>query len=145
MGGRHRLPGGSGTGIQLASGEYEDNGSEGKAYVILCENGFQEAVNPEAAPIFPQCTVSGLGAPRFPEKGETAAYQIEAEGKRILLLGSMELDPDTVYPENADLLILPYQGKENMAEAAMEIVERLKPARILLDHFDDAFPPYPRR
>ena len=79
--------------------------------------------------------------PRFPEKGETAAYQIEAEGKRILLLGSMELDPDTVYPENADLLILPYQGKENMAEAAMEIVERLKPARILLDHFDDAFPP----
>ena len=57
------------------------------------------------------------------------------------MLGSMELDPDTVYPENADLLILPYQGKENMAEAAMEIVERLKPARILLDHFDDAFPP----
>ena len=42
----------------------------------------------------------------------------------------MELDPDTVYPENADLLILPSQGKENMAEAAMEIVERLKPARI---------------
>lgn len=79
--------------------------------------------------------------PRFPEKGETAVYQIEAEGKCILLLGSMELDPDTIYPENADLLILPYQGKENMAAAAMEIVERLKPAHVLLDHFDDAFPP----
>lgn len=79
--------------------------------------------------------------PRFPEKGETVAYQIEAEGKLVLLLGSMELDADTVYPEHADLLILPYQGKENMAEAAMEIVERLKPERILLDHFDDAFPP----
>ena len=73
MGGRHRLPGGSGTGIQLASGEYEDNGSEGKAYVILCENGFQEAVKPEAAPIFPQCTVSSLGASQIPGKGRNGS------------------------------------------------------------------------
>lgn len=79
--------------------------------------------------------------PKFPEKGETAAYQIDAEGKRILLLGSMALDEDTVYPAGADLLILPFQGREDMTAAAMEIVDRLKPRRILLDHFDDAFPP----
>ena len=79
--------------------------------------------------------------PKFPEKGETAAYQIEAEGKSILLLGSMALDKDTVYPAGADLLILPFQGREDMTAAALEIVNKLKPRRILLDHFDNAFPP----
>lgn len=83
--------------------------------------------------------------PRFPEKGETLVYEIEAEGKRVLLLGSMALDPDTVYPEGADLLILPFQGRREPEREACRIVERLKPRRVLLDHFDDAFPPVSRQ
>ena len=114
---------------------------KGKHTSFCAKTVFRKLLNPRLLRYFRNALFLAWAHPRFPEKGETAAYQIEAEGKRILLLGSMELDPDTVYPENADLLILPYQGKENMAEAAMEIVERLKPARILLDHFDDAFPP----
>ena len=114
---------------------------KGKHTSFCAKTVFRKLLNPRLLRYFRNALFLAWAHPRFPEKGETAAYQIEAEGKRILLLGSMELDPDTVYPENADLLILPYQGKGNMAEAAMEIVERLKPARILLDHFDDAFPP----
>lgn len=79
--------------------------------------------------------------PLFPEKGETVVYEIEAEGKRILLLGSMALDEKTVYPKQVDLLILPYQGGRDAVERACEIIERLRPQNILLSHFDDAFPP----
>ncbi len=83
--------------------------------------------------------------PRFPEKGETLVYEVEAEGKRVLLLGSMALDSGTVYPEGADLLILPFQGRREPEKEAGRIVERLKPKRVLLDHFDDAFPPVSRQ
>ena len=83
--------------------------------------------------------------PRFRERGDTLVYEIEAEGKRILLLGSMALEESAEYPEGADLLILPYQGKSRPQEAACAIVDRLMPKRILLDHFDDAFPPVSRQ
>lgn len=79
--------------------------------------------------------------PRFPERGETVAYEIEVEGKRILLLGSMALDGKTTYPDQADLLILPFQGGRDAVERACEIIGRLRPKNILLSHFDDAFPP----
>lgn len=78
---------------------------------------------------------------KFPEHGETVVYRIEAEGKTILLLGSMGLDRDYAYPKDADLLILPFQGPEDVTAQAIGMVERLHPHKILLDHFDDAFPP----
>ena len=80
----------------------------------------------------------------FRERKNTLVYVIRAEGKNILLLGSMALDEKTEYPQGTDLLILPYQGKRRPEKAACEIVEKLKPKRILLDHFDDAFPPASR-
>lgn len=79
--------------------------------------------------------------PRFPEKKETLVYGVEAEGRQVLVLGSMDLDLHTEYPVGADLLILPYQGPLHPEEKAVQIVERLKPKRIFLDHFDDAYPP----
>lgn len=78
---------------------------------------------------------------QFPENGETVVYEIFCEGRRILLLGSMALDENYSYPTGADLLILPFQGQSDPGAAALRIVERLRPRRILLDHFDDAFPP----
>ena len=80
----------------------------------------------------------------FPEGGQTLLYEIRAEGKTVLLLGSMGLLPEMDYPTGADLLILPFQGCDNPAKQAAQIVERLRPERILLDHFDDAFPPISR-
>ena len=77
----------------------------------------------------------------YPENGETLMYEIEAEGKRIQLMGSMGMAEGVEYPTGADLLILPFQGTGDPARTVAPIVERLKPKRILLDHYDDAFPP----
>ena len=77
----------------------------------------------------------------FPENGETLFYEIEAEGTRVQLMGSMGMDPDASYPENADVLILPFQGTGDPAKTVRPIIERLQPRSICLDHYDDTFPP----
>ncbi|MDO4331870.1 MAG: MBL fold metallo-hydrolase [Eubacteriales bacterium] len=78
---------------------------------------------------------------KFPEKGQTYLYELQAEGKTVLVMGSLGLKEEISYPTGADLLILPFQGSEYLEQEALEVVERLRPKRILLDHFDDAFPP----
>ncbi len=79
--------------------------------------------------------------PKFPEKGQTYLYEVQAEGKTVLVMGSLGLKEKEVYPAGADLLILPYQGSAHLEQEALAVVKRLRPKRILLDHFDDAFPP----
>lgn len=79
--------------------------------------------------------------PKFPEGGQTYLYEVEAEGKRVLVMGSLGLKDGVDYPTGADLLILPFQGSAHLEQEALRVVERLRPRRILLDHFDDAFPP----
>jgi len=77
------------------------------------------------------------------ERGtETVAYDIRCQTKRILLLGSLNLDPDVDYPKGADLLILPLQGRSDICSYAIPFIDRLQPKGILIDHFDDTFPPF---
>ena len=78
---------------------------------------------------------------RYPENGETLFYEIEAEGKRVQLMGSMGLDMTVDYPTGADVLILPFQGTGNPSATVAPIIERLQPKAICLDHYDDTFPP----
>lgn len=77
----------------------------------------------------------------FRESGETVLYDIRAGGRHLQLMGSMGLDENAGCPEGADALILPFQGTGNPAETVAPIIAALKPKRILLDHYDDAFPP----
>lgn len=56
-------------------------------------------------------------------------------------MGGMNQRDEIEYPVEADLLILPYNGWEDNYPTAVRVVERLKPKRILLDHYDDTFPP----
>ncbi len=76
------------------------------------------------------------------ERKETLCYLIDGCGKRILVLGSLSLAADTVYPTGADLAFFPYQGSDKLCDIASEIYERLKPQAVLLTHFDDTFPPF---
>ena len=78
---------------------------------------------------------------QFKEHGETVVYELEAEGKRIQLMGSLGLDPSQTYRPGADLLVLPYQGSSFLEKEADQVIRTLQPRRILLSHFDDAFPP----
>lgn len=75
------------------------------------------------------------------EKGEILFYEVVCGEARIQIMGSMNLDSDTEYPMGADVLVLPLQGRSDQDVYALALVERLKPKAILLDHYDDAFPP----
>lgn len=77
----------------------------------------------------------------FPEKGEILMYEVSCRGKRIQVLGSLGLEAHTDYPVGADVLILPFQGRSDLETYALGIVRRLRPRTVLLDHYDDAFPP----
>ena len=68
------------------------------------------------------------------------AYQIIAEGKSLLLLGSANIDAATEYPA-CDVFIYPYAGRSDILPYSLDIVERIKPQTVICDHFDDAFPP----
>lgn len=75
------------------------------------------------------------------EMGETVFYRIEEDGAVVDLMGSLNLREDMHYPAGADLLILPYNGWEDNYRPAVQVIERLQPKKILLDHYDDTFPP----
>lgn len=77
----------------------------------------------------------------YAEGDETLAYLIETGGKKILVLGSLALREETEYPKYVDMLVLPYQGATDLVSAALAILARIEPRTVLLDHFDDAFPP----
>lgn len=75
------------------------------------------------------------------ENDETVFYQIEADGRTVGLMGSMNLREEVEYPLGLDLLVLPYNGWADNYTPAVRFIERLAPKRVLLDHYDDTFPP----
>lgn len=77
----------------------------------------------------------------FPENNETVTYEIKTKGKTIVLLGSLALPEGYTYPQNPDVLIMPYQGNSDLITPALHIIGTIKPKSVVLDHFDDAFPP----
>ena len=68
-------------------------------------------------------------------------YQIEADGKTVCLMGSLNIREEVEYPTGCDLLVLPYNGWEDNLPPAVKVIERLQPKRVVLDHYDDSFPP----
>ena len=80
----------------------------------------------------------------FKEAGQIVAFDIRAEKREILILGSLALDPEETYPENVDVLVLPYQGNNDLPSRAREVLSRIRPKSVILSHFDNAFPPMSR-
>ena len=74
------------------------------------------------------------------ENEETIYFDIHVEGKSIGLMGSLNIQ-DIQYP-TCDVLILPYNGWLDNLSHAKEIVSKLQPKKIVLDHFDNSFPPF---
>lgn len=72
------------------------------------------------------------------------ALEFSHGGKRIMVLGSAGIDENTEYPEGADLLVFPYQGKSNMHKYLRGFLDELQPKAVMIDHFDDSFPPFTR-
>lgn len=73
--------------------------------------------------------------------GDIVAFVVKSEGKTIVIFGSAGFDERAKLPENVDVLVWPFQGRSNMTKYSLPIIEKIKPKKIVLDHFDDAFPP----
>lgn len=73
--------------------------------------------------------------------GEIVAFEIDAEDKKILLFGSAGIDENVELPKDIDVLIWPFQGRTGMTKYSLPIIEKINPKIVILDHFDDAFPP----
>lgn len=94
---------------------------------------------------FPNFLLLFLKNHSYPEGKETLAFHIECNGKKILVLGSLGLDERENYPKNVDMLVLPYQGASDLITPTLAVIRQIKPRTLLLDHFDDAFPPISRQ
>lgn len=79
------------------------------------------------------------------EQGQTMGYLVEAEGKSLFIMGSLNLDDNTVYPTGMDVLVVPYQGCSDLCATSLAIIQKLQPKAVLLDHCDDTFPPLSRK
>lgn len=77
---------------------------------------------------------------RYP-KGEMLVFLISDGEKSVLHLGSLGLSQDEKYPENVDLMTVPFQGRSDIDDYALVHIKLIKPKAILLHHFDDSFPP----
>ena len=77
---------------------------------------------------------------KFPE-GEVLVFDIECKGKRVMALGSLNLAKSVKYPQNADLLMIPFQGRSDINKYVVRFIKRLKPKQVYMHHFDDTFPP----
>lgn len=78
---------------------------------------------------------------RFPMNNEIVAFEVSAEQKKILLFGSAGISKTETYPSDTDILIWAFQGRSDIAKYSLGIIGKLHPKVLILDHFDDAFPP----
>ena len=78
---------------------------------------------------------------KFLMGGEIMAFEIKADNKKILIFGSAGIDKSAKLPNDVDVLVWPFQGRTNMSIYSLPIIEKLNPKVVILDHFDNAFPP----
>ena len=122
---------------------YIDRKSSTILMIIKLAEGLSKLCLAILGAIMLQSVVSALNR-IFQEGGESVAFLIMAGGKKILLLGSLSVHPQETYPEDVDILILPYQGNNDLPARAKEVLARIRPKSVLLSHFDNAFPPMSR-
>lgn len=58
-----------------------------------------------------------------------------------MLFGSAGIDENVELPKDIDVLIWPFQGRTGMTKYSLPIIEKINPKTVILNHFDDAFPP----
>jgi L-ascorbate metabolism protein UlaG (beta-lactamase superfamily) len=75
------------------------------------------------------------------EEDETVLYEVSADGVRVCLMGSLNIREGAELPKDPDVLVLPYNGWEDNFPPAAAAIEAMRPKRVLLDHYDDSFPP----
>ncbi len=81
---------------------------------------------------------------KMPMKKEIVMYDVENGGKHILLTGSFGYFHNIPYPHNPDAFILANGGNVFVPELTKGFIDHINPKKVIVDHFDDAFPPLTR-
>ena len=81
---------------------------------------------------------------KMPMSEQIVTYEIENDGKRVVLMGSFGVEPGVDYPMNPDVFVLPFGGCTIVPQLAEPFVAKIKPKKIFITHFDNAFPPLTR-
>ena len=71
---------------------------------------------------------------------DVLAFEVASSDTSALVFGSAALAAGVAYPQ-ADVLVYPYQGRSDMAAYSLPLLRALGIPRVVLSHFDDAFPP----
>lgn len=79
------------------------------------------------------------------DKSDVLAFEVSDGEKSVMVFGSAGMDGRIDYPQGADLLFFPYQGRARMDREMIPFLDALKPKAVTIDHFDDAFPPITHR
>lgn len=82
---------------------------------------------------------------QMPENHEILMYKIESEGKSVLVSGSFGTVDGVEYPEGSDLFVLANGGNLSIPKLTAPFIAKTHPKKVLVDHFDDAFPPLTKR
>ena len=101
-------------------------------------------VMPKCVVMFPRLFWQAYMNKKMPENGEIVAFEITNAGKKIFLTGSFRDTPSVEYPKDVDLLVLANGGSVFVPEKTKGFIEKYRPKAILVDHFDNAFPPVTR-
>ena len=101
-------------------------------------------VVPKCVVMFPRLFWQAYMNRKMPEGHEIVAYEITNGGKKIFLTGSFRDTPSIEYPRDIDLLVLANGGSVFVPEKTAGFIAKYKPKAILVDHFDNAFPPVTR-
>jgi L-ascorbate metabolism protein UlaG (beta-lactamase superfamily) len=84
-----------------------------------------------------------VNASRFPTGG-VYIYLIEAEGKRILHMGSAHLEADSLPAGDIDVFLVPVQGRSDIQKLAARLTSQVAPRLVIPHHHDDFYPPISR-
>ena len=82
---------------------------------------------------------------KYKLQDDVFALHISDGEKSVVVLGSAGLDENVTYPQGADLMVFPYQGRSRMHKYMERFLEAFRPKKVMADHFDDAFPPLTHR
>lgn len=73
--------------------------------------------------------------------GAVFRVEMQVAGKTIVHLGSAELTPGGIIPQNVDLLLLCVAGWQSSRDLPERVMRNLSPERVLLSHWDNFFEP----
>ncbi len=76
--------------------------------------------------------------------GAVFRVEMKVAGKTIVHLGSAEMTPGGITPQNVDILLLCVAGWRSSGDLPERVMRSLSPQRILLSHWDNFFLPMTR-